>query len=85
MRNQGQIGPEVTRTTGWHKEHIAGATEYYNSCRSEHLIAAKQAQLSLNQCHDDLRVVIDLHVPNSNILLRVGPQNNARLKPVRTA
>jgi len=31
---------------------------------SEHLIAPKQAHVSLNQGHDDLRDVINLHVPN---------------------
>jgi len=37
-----------------HKEYIAGAIDYHNPYRSEHLVAAKQAQLSKNQCHDDL-------------------------------
>jgi len=49
----------------WHKEHTtAGAIDYHNPHRLVHLIAAKQAQISLNQCHDDLKVVVNLRVQN---------------------
>jgi len=30
----------------WHKEHTASDIDHHNLCRSEHLTAAKQAQIS---------------------------------------
>jgi len=68
----------------WHEEH----TEHHWLPQSLQVGASycdkASLDLSLNQCHDDLRVVINLYVPN-NFLLSAGPQCNPRLKPVCSA
>lgn len=52
------------------------------------LLLQRNPDVSLNQCHhhDDLKVVINLHMCQTfSILLRASLQNNARLKPVHSA
>jgi len=60
-RNQGRIGPKVTGTTDiWNTLLLQVGASYCGKGSPD---------LSLNQCHDDLRVVINLHAPNIPCLI----------------
>ena len=86
-RNQDQIGPNVTGTTDIRNTlQVSLNTIIPTRDRSEHLTAAKQAQIS----HwISAMMPYELHwicmCQTFVILLRAGPQNNARLKPARSA
>ena len=68
------------------KKHSATAINYYHPHSSDYLIAAKQAQNSLNERHDDLRIVVTSHVPNVNYCFTEGlSANNARFKAACSA
>jgi len=80
VRNQGQIGQ--SDWNDWHREHSEGPMDYHNPYRR----SIKQAQIShwisamMSYDLQDICMCQTLI-----ILLRGGPQNNARLKPVRSA
>ena len=71
----------------WHKEQQLVPLTTTSLLVGPSYCGKASTDLSLNQCHDDLRLVINLHVPNIYYFtaLRTGSQNNARLKPVRCA
>jgi len=70
----------------WYKEHTAGAIDYHNPSRSEHCAAERQAQISYSI---SAMMTYELQYISMCqtfiILLKVGSQNNARLKAVRSA
>jgi len=70
----------------WYKEHTAGAIDYHNPYRSEHCAAERQAQISYSI---SAMMTYELQYISMCqtfiILLKVRSQNNARLKPVRSA
>ena len=71
----------------WHKDHTAVSTDKHNPYRSEHLIAAKQAQishwLSAMMTYTSCNKLACAKHPL--FLLRADPQNNAMLKPSSSA